>query len=57
MNDKDRQWMFPQVLDYIIGNSNVNPQWPKWSKKDIEEFWGLQWTPHDYGSSATDTGR
>jgi hypothetical protein len=57
MNDKDKQAVFQQQLDYIIGRSNLNPKWPTWTKEDIEAFWGLQWTPHDYGSPAANTER
>jgi hypothetical protein len=56
MNDRDKQAVFQQQLDYITGRSNLNPKWPAWTKSDIEEFWGLQWAPHDYGSPATGTG-
>jgi hypothetical protein len=52
MNDSDRQWMFPQMLDYICGQSNLIVQWPKWTMKDIEDFWSMKWKDGDAADRA-----
>jgi hypothetical protein len=46
MNDAFREIMFPQLLDYLQGKSNLLPRLPRWSMKDIEDCWGLKkWDP------------
>jgi hypothetical protein len=43
MKDEDRQWMFPQMMDYITGQSKLLPQYPRWGMKDIDDFWSMNW--------------
>ena len=44
MDNKDKQTVYRQQLDYIMGRSNSNPKSPPWTMDDIMEFWGLHWT-------------
>jgi hypothetical protein len=43
MKENFRKILFPQMLDYICGKSNLLFKEPRWSMKDIEDFWSLKW--------------
>ena len=43
MNDAYRKILFPQMLNFIAGKSKIAISLPKWTMKDIEDFWSLKW--------------